>query len=87
MDGAVTEGSWEHCGGSEEKPLTQLLGSAGCVFGENFQTGSPGLYSISRVYPAGRTFWAESAVHAKALKPERGVIGEKGSLRFEHRVE
>ena len=64
-------------GGAEEKPLTQLLGSAGCLFGGNFQTESPGVYSISRVYQAGRTFWAESTVRAKALKPKRGVTGEK----------
>ena len=50
MDGAITGGSWEHCRGAEEKPLTQLLGSAGCLFGENFQSVSPGVYSISRVY-------------------------------------
>lgn len=77
MEGAVTGRSGEHCGDAEEKPLTQLLGSAGCLFGGNFQTESPGVYSISGVYQAGRTFWAESTVRAKALKPKRGVTGEK----------
>ena len=80
MDGAVTGQSREHWGlggSTEEKPLTQLLGSAGCLFGGNFQTESPGVYSISHVYQAGRTFWAESTVRAKVLKPKRGETGEK----------